>query len=85
MTQTIVEFVNDMLAARAQPLAAIADDIWDHPETRFTEHYSAERLAGVLEAEGFSVRRGIAGIDTAFVASFGSGQPVMALLGEFDA
>ncbi|MBI0464494.1 amidohydrolase, partial [Dickeya dianthicola] len=85
MTQTIVEFVNDMLAARAQPLAAIADDIWDHPETRFTEHYSAERLAGVLEAEGFSVRRGIAGIDTAFVASFGSGQPVVALLGEFDA
>ncbi|MEI7346758.1 M20 family metallopeptidase [Dickeya chrysanthemi] len=85
MTQTIVEFVNDTLAARAQQLVAIADDIWDHPETRFTEHYSAERLAGALEAEGFSVQRGVAGIDTAFVASFGSGQPVVALLGEFDA
>ncbi|WP_038902170.1 M20 family metallopeptidase [Dickeya dadantii] len=85
MTQAIVGLVNDALAARAQQLAAIADDIWDHPETRFTEHYSAERLAGVLEAEGFSVQRGIAGIDTAFVASFGSGKPVVALLGEFDA
>nr|ERO57085.1 hypothetical protein A544_3660 [Dickeya solani D s0432-1] len=85
MTQAIVGLVNDALAARAQQLAAIADDIWDHPETRFTEHYSAERLASVLEAEGFSVQRGIAGIDTAFVASFGRGKPVVALLGEFDA
>ncbi|MEI7062421.1 M20 family metallopeptidase [Dickeya chrysanthemi] len=85
MTQTIVEFVNDTLVAREQQLVGIADDIWDHPETRFTEHYSAERLAGALEAEGFSVQRGVAGIDTAFVASFGSGQPVVALLGEFDA
>ncbi|GAB7217014.1 hypothetical protein OS42_36270 [Dickeya oryzae] len=85
MTRMIVGFVNDTLAGRAHQLAVLADDIWDHPETRFTEHYSAGRLAGVLEAEGFCLQRGIAGIETAFVASFGSGRPVVALLGEFDA
>ncbi|WP_192457831.1 M20 family metallopeptidase [Musicola keenii] len=85
MTQPIVDFVNDAVDGVQPLLAAIADDIWDHPETRFTEHYSAERLAGCLAAEGFDVQRGIAGMATAFVASFGAGKPVIALLGEFDA
>lgn len=85
MTASIVDFINQFLTPRTAQLAAISDDIWDHPETRFTEHYCAERLAGELEAQGFQVQRGIANIDTAFVASFGSGQPIVALLGEFDA
>lgn len=85
MTASIVDFINQFLTPRIAQLAASSDDIWNHPETRFTEHYSAERLARELEAQGFQVQRGIANIDTAFVASFGSGQPIVALLGEFDA
>ncbi|WP_315709206.1 M20 family metallopeptidase [Brenneria uluponensis] len=85
MKQTLVDFINDTIGLRQSQLVAIADDIWDHPETRFVENYSAGLLAGVLEAEGFQVERGIAGIDTAFVASVGNGKPVVALLGEFDA
>lgn len=85
MHSSLVEFVHQTLTPRAAQLAAIADDIWDHPETRFIERYSAERLASELASEGFRVERGIANMDTAFVASFGSGKPVIALLGEFDA
>lgn len=85
MQQTLVDFVNGAVRGRATELAALADDIWDHPETRFVEHYSAGRLADALAAAGFQVERGIADMATAFVASFGGGKPVVALLGEFDA
>ncbi|WP_445621023.1 amidohydrolase [Kushneria sp. Sum13] len=71
--------------ARRDQFIALADAIWDHPETRFEEHVSSRLLADALEAEGFHVERGVAGMETAFVASIGSGAPVIALLGEFDA
>jgi metal-dependent amidase/aminoacylase/carboxypeptidase family protein len=47
--------VDEVITARAGELTAIADAIWDHPETRFEEFWSAERLALALEAEGFQV------------------------------
>ena len=81
----IYQFVDDVIEAKRGEFTAIADDIWDHPETRFEEHWSAERLACALEAEGFRVERNAGNIETAFVASFGSGKPVIALLGEYDA
>lgn len=77
----IYQFVDDVIEAKRGTFTDIADDIWDHPETRFEEHWSAERLACALEAEGFSVERNAGNIKTAFVASFGSGLPVIALLG----
>lgn len=82
---SIYQFVDDAIEAKRGEFTAIADDIWDHPETRFEEHWSAERLACALEAEGFSVTRNAGNIETAFVASYGSGHPVIALLGEYDA
>ncbi|WP_282935972.1 M20 family metallopeptidase [Paenibacillus sp. RC67] len=63
----------------------ISDKIWDYAETRFEEKQSAELLCQALEQEGFTVERGAAGIETAFIGSFGSGKPVVAILGEFDA
>ena len=81
----IYRFVEDVIAARGPLLASIADEIWDHPETRFEEFWSAERLASALEAEGFSVVREAGGIPNAFTASVGQGKPVIAVLGEYDA
>ena len=78
-------FIADAIDTRCQLLTGIADDIWDHPETRFEEFWSAERIAGALEAEGFTLTREAGGIPNAFIASFGSGKPVIALLGEYDA
>ncbi|GHC29657.1 peptidase M20 [Kushneria pakistanensis] len=77
--------ISARIEARREQFIALADAIWDHPETRFEEHVSSRLLADALEAEGFHVERGVAGMATAFVASVGSGAPVIALLGEFDA
>ncbi|EPK7406432.1 M20 family metallopeptidase [Klebsiella aerogenes] len=79
------QFVDDIIESRRDDFCAIADDIWDHPETRFQEFWSAARLADALEAEGFQLSRLAGGIPNAFIASFGEGKPVIALLGEFDA
>jgi aminobenzoyl-glutamate utilization protein B len=66
-------------------LVALSDSIWGAAETAFEETVSSEILAGYAEKNGFKVERGVAGMPTAFVASYGSGQPVISILGEFDA
>ncbi|MBZ7401400.1 amidohydrolase [Klebsiella grimontii] len=83
--EQVYQFVDDVIEGRRNDFCAIADDIWDHPETRFQEFWSAARLADALEAEGVQLTRNAGGIPNAFIASFGAGQPVIALLGEFDA
>ncbi|MEQ4939697.1 amidohydrolase, partial [Proteus terrae] len=83
--EAIFQFLDEMIETRREAYCAIADDIWDHPETRFEEYWSAQRLADALEAEGFQLTRDAGGIPNAFIASVGEGQPVIALLGEFDA
>lgn len=62
-----------------------ADQVWDFAETLYKEEQSAALLSGMLEEYGFAVKRGIAGIPTAFTAEYGSGGPVVAILGEYDA
>lgn len=66
-------------------LIAISDSIWALAETAFQESNSARILADYAEKNGFTVERGIAGIPTAFTATYGSGEPVISVLGEFDA
>ena len=63
----------------------VADYLWENPETAFTEFKSAAKLCQVLRAEGFQVEENLAGIATAFSGTFGSGKPVIGILGEFDA
>ncbi|MGV1945830.1 MULTISPECIES: M20 family metallopeptidase [unclassified Agrobacterium] len=63
----------------------LSDSIWDFAELKFEEKQSAGVLANTLEENGFVVRRGVAGMDTAFIGEFGHGKPVIAFLGEFDA
>lgn len=59
--------------------------IFNIAETAYKEFESAEQWASFLESQGFSVERGAAGIPTAFVASFGSGSPVIGMMAEYDA
>ena len=66
-------------------LIRISDQIWEAAETAFEETQSAEILASYAEQQGFNVERGVAEIPTAFVATYGSGSPVISVLGEFDA
>lgn len=66
-------------------LIEISDEIWAQAETAFNEDESAKLLADYAEQQGFTVERGVAGMPTAFVATYGSGKPVISVLGEFDA
>ncbi len=63
----------------------ISMTLWDYAELALLETQSANYLADFLEAEGFTVERGVAEMPTAFVASFGSGKPIIGVLAEFDA
>ncbi|MGM0465643.1 MAG: amidohydrolase [Acidobacteriota bacterium] len=63
----------------------ISDAIWSYAELGMQEFKSSKLLADTLEQAGFTVKRGAAGIPTCFVASYGSGSPVIGILGEYDA
>lgn len=63
----------------------ISDSIWLYAELGMQENRSAKLLIKTLEAEGFTVERNVAGIPTCFIATWGSGKPVIGILGEFDA
>jgi aminobenzoyl-glutamate utilization protein B len=63
----------------------ISDAIWSYAELGMQEFQSSKLLAATLEDAGFVVDRGVAGMPTAFVASYGSGKPVIGILGEYDA
>ncbi|RDU38181.1 amidohydrolase [Neobacillus piezotolerans] len=78
-------FVKDYLSKKKKDFERISEYIYFHPETRFEEYESAEFLAAECEKAGFQVERNAGGIDTAFVATYGSGAPVIGFLGEFDA
>lgn len=69
----------------AQELYCVSDAVWEAAETAFDETVSAQALCKALEKAGFRVQRGVAGIETAFTGTFGSGRPVIGILGEFDA
>lgn len=77
--------IAELVESKKREYVALADDIWSLAEMRYTEFESAERHASAIEAKGFRVTRGVAGMPTAFVAEAGSGGPVIGFLGEYDA
>lgn len=74
-----------VIDADSPELIGLADQIWAYAETALRETRSAALLEDILESEGFAVDRGVAGLPTAFVASFGEGRPIIGILGEYDA
>lgn len=66
-------------------LEDISDTIWEYAETKYEEYNSSKIQMDYMEQQGFSITRKLGGIKTAFLAKTGSGKPVIALLGEFDA
>ncbi len=63
----------------------IAKYIWENPELSLVEFKSSGKLQEYLEKNGFKIEKGVAGIPTGFVATWGSGKPVIGFLAEFDA
>ena len=77
----IISYLNQETAE----LTNLAKDIWDHPQIGLQETYASKKIADELERAGFSVKRDIGTVHTAFVASWGTGEPIIGILGEFDA
>jgi aminobenzoyl-glutamate utilization protein B len=79
--QTALDVVDEL----SSEIHLMAMRLWDYSEIAMMEAQSAEFLIGVLEDEGFSVEPGVAEMPTAFVASWGSGRPIIGILAEYDA
>jgi aminobenzoyl-glutamate utilization protein B len=75
----------DAIESRRADYTDVAMQIWKFAELGYLETKSSTLLQQKLTAAGFTVKAGVADIPTAFVASYGSGKPVIAFIGEFDA
>ncbi len=60
-------------------------ELWKYSETALHEHKSVALLSDVLEQEGFKVQRNVGGMPTAFIATYGTGRPIIGILAEYDA
>ena len=76
---------DDHVKAQADAAWQMAQKIWDWAELGYKEKQSSALLADKMAAAGFRVERGVARIPTSFIATIGSGKPVIAILGEYDA
>ena len=75
----------DHIESRAEVYGEVAQQIWEWAELGYLETKSSKYLQAHLADEGFEITEGVAGIPTAFLASYGTGSPVIAILAEFDA
>jgi aminobenzoyl-glutamate utilization protein B len=79
--QQLLELVDQ----HAAHFSTTSKTIWDYAELGYQEEKSSTLLQRELQSAGFRIQSGVAGEPTAFVASFGQGQPVIGIMGEFDA
>lgn len=79
--ETLIEFLD----SKVKDFSKISDKIWEFAELQFKEEKSSELLSNFLANEDFTIEKNVAGIKTAFIGSYGSGNPVIGILGEFDA
>jgi len=77
--------IEGWIEANQSDLTALSDEIWAHAELGLVEHKSSKAQVEYLEKHGFEINSGVGGMETAFVASWGEGKPVIGFLGEFDA
>ena len=79
--QAVVQSVDK----HAADLTKLSDQVWAFAETALREHKSSKVLADYAQKQGFKVERGVAEMPTAFVASYGTGRPIIGIMGEYDA
>lgn len=84
-SQKTKEEVFKSIDSKGDQYSTIAHRIWEFAEVGYQEVKSSDLLQETLTKAGFKVEKGVAGIPTAFVATYGSGKPVIAILAEFDA
>ena len=78
------EQICKILEEKSQCIFDVCDRIWDTPELGYHEYKSSATLKNALKEQGFHIESNVAGIPTAFKASYGSGHPVIGFLAEYD-
>ena len=73
------------LDENASSFIDMSDQIWENPEVMWEEFFASRLQAEFLEKEGFSITRDVAGMNTAFIAEWGEGKPILGFIGEYDA
>ena len=87
-TQSVNKLKKELLSSienKSSDLISVSDKIWEAAEVAFREEKSANYLIDYAEKNGFKIEKGLAGIPTAFTATYGEGKPVIGIIGEFDA
>ncbi|MER2599512.1 MAG: amidohydrolase [Caldilineales bacterium] len=79
--QQVIDWIED----NRTPFIEMAQAIWQRPELAFYEFFAAQLQADFLEEHGFRVVRDVAGLNTAFIAEWGEGGPILGFAGEYDA
>jgi aminobenzoyl-glutamate utilization protein B len=79
--ETAVGYLNE----NYKHFSKLARQIWENPEIGLDETFASKLIADELEKAGFAVEFGAGGMETAFVASWGEGKPIIGILGEYDA
>ncbi len=85
LAQTSKDKMIENIGKKEMYYGGIAKQIWNFAEVGYQETKSSNLLQETLSKEGFKIEQGVAGIPTAFTATFGEGKPVIGILGEFDA
>ena len=75
----------EIIEEKAPLLTGLSDQIWEYAELSMLEYKSAAAYCDLLRQEGFAVAEGICGVPTAFSGTYGSGRPIIGILGEYDA
>jgi len=83
--KSVKNYIAEWIGKNQQDFTDAADKLFDNPELGMQEFYAAGVLEELLAKHGFSVEKGVAGIPTAFVATYGTGKPVVAFSCEYDA
>src|ERR1700688_2818974 len=76
--------LNGQIDGMRKQAQVMVDSVFSFAELGFQEFETSRYLTGILEKEGFAIERGVAGIPTAWVASWGSGRPVISLGSDID-
>ena len=77
-------FISDYIEKNSADFTKISDEIWGYAEPRFQEYKSSKAQQDYMASQGFKLQVDLAGEETAFIAEYGSGKPIIAFLGEFD-
>ncbi|MBT8302384.1 MAG: amidohydrolase [Maribacter sp.] len=83
--QKNLDAVLNNLDAKSESYGEIAQTIWDLAEMGYQEEKSAALLQKTLADAGFIINKGVASFPTAFIAEYGSGSPIIGIMGEYDA